>query len=180
MLLLPIYLMLGLLSTVYSAPFAAISSQGAPHLQIRAGPAVPLVDVKFNHVSSGKKNSKSPELYTWKAPPGDVQGRVALALFGDCTNEGILAIRWTNTYLESDGSFQWRAYSPTNTYRSEYSEKILIPVTNDPGKSPILVDLQYLKEQREKEEPSHKNPKNAFALLQKQEKLDKEKKKKGK
>ncbi|KAJ4482842.1 hypothetical protein C8J55DRAFT_488394 [Lentinula edodes] len=170
MLLLPIYFILGLLSTVYSAPFAAISNQGAPHLQIRAGPAVPFVDVKFNHVSSGKEN---PEPYTWKAPPSEVQGRVALALFGDCTDEGISAIRWTNTYLGSDGSFQWRVYSPTNTYQSGYSEKILIPVTNDPSKSPILVDLQYLKKQRQKE-PSHKNPKNAFALLQEQERRDKE------
>ncbi|KAJ3892404.1 hypothetical protein GG344DRAFT_75999 [Lentinula edodes] len=153
-----------------NGPAKAISNQGAPHLQIRAGPAVPFVDVKFNHVSSGNED---PELYTWKTPPSDVQGRVALALFGDCTDEGILAIRWTNTYLGSDGSFQWRVYSPTNTYQSGYSEKILIPVTNDPSKGPILVDLQYLKKQRQKE-PSHKNPKNAFALLQEQERRDKE------
>ncbi|KAJ3877569.1 hypothetical protein F5051DRAFT_490888 [Lentinula edodes] len=165
MLLLPIYFILGLLSTVYSAPFAAISNQGAPHLQIRAEPAVPFVDVRFNHVSSGKKNSKSPELYTWKSPPSDVQRRVAIALFGDAAKEKVLAIRWTNTYLESDGSFQWRVYSSTNTYQSSYSDKILIPVTEEPSKTHILVDFKYLKRQRKKEEASQKNPDNAFPSM---------------
>ncbi|KAJ3925329.1 MAG: hypothetical protein NXY57DRAFT_979542 [Lentinula lateritia] len=174
MLLLPIYFILGLLSTVYSAPFAAISNQRAPHLQIRAGPAVFLVDVKFNHVSTGEEDSKPPELYTWAAPPGDVQGRVALALFGESTKEQISAIRWTNTYMESDGSFQWRVYSSTNTHQSNYSDKILIPATEDPGKRPICVDFGYLK--RHKEKPFKENPKNTFDLLQEQERLEKERK----
>ncbi|KAJ3805863.1 hypothetical protein F5876DRAFT_69427 [Lentinula aff. lateritia] len=166
MLLLPIYFILGLLSTVYSAPWAAISNQGAPHLQTRAGPAVILVDVKFDHLSS--------ESYTWEDPPIEVQRRVALALFGDSTKEQILAIRWTNTYQESDGSFQWRKHSSTNTYQSDYSDKIVIPATEDPGKSPICVDFGYLKTHKEK--PFKGNPKNTFDLLQEQARLKKESK----
>ncbi|KAJ4493336.1 hypothetical protein C8R41DRAFT_902728 [Lentinula lateritia] len=167
MLLLPIYFILSLLSTVYSAPFAAISNQRAPHLQIRAGPAVFLVDVKFNHLVSS-------ESYTWGDPPQDVKQRVALALFGDSTNEQVSAIRWTNTYQESDGSFQWRVHSSTNTYQSDYSDKIVIPTTVDNGKSPICVDFEYLK--RHKEKPFKGNPKNTFDLLQEQERLEKERK----
>ncbi|KAH7880046.1 uncharacterized protein C8R40DRAFT_462600 [Lentinula edodes] len=169
MLLLPIYFILGLLSTVYSAPFAAISNRGAPNLRARG---TILVDVKFRHHIGKGESYASVEPYTWKAPPEDVQRRVALALFGDTAIDKVSAIRWTNTYLASDESFEWRQLNTQNTYQSGYSDPVAIPATEEPSKTHILVDFEYLRAQKNK--PPQKQPQNVFDLLQEQERLRKE------